>query len=253
MATGDTTLTHLDVRKPGVPLKKSEDQEDEIMCSAFIANAPSRQTGGSQKILTGTSAGVVTTWTKGFWDDHQDRIPLARQTGDAVESLLALPADYKIPGEKGWGTYFAAGSGDGKVRIVKMGNNKTVATLAHSFSTDEAKTMFGGKIIKGDYQEGLEEGVSALALDCDGRVVTGGGMVVKVWTPMEDKEMEEAQAEKRKNEDSESDQDSGHASDDSDDSIETEKKRHKKKKRKGGKGKAKSVGVKNVNSFKGMD
>ena len=60
-ATGDTTLTHLDVRKPGEPLSKSEDQEDEMLCSAYIANAPSRQTGGSQKIVTGTSAGVVTT------------------------------------------------------------------------------------------------------------------------------------------------------------------------------------------------
>jgi len=28
-------------------LEKSEDQEDEILCSAFVANAPSKQTGGS--------------------------------------------------------------------------------------------------------------------------------------------------------------------------------------------------------------
>lgn len=258
IATGDTTLSHLDVRKPGSVLGRSDDQEDELLCSAYIPNAPSRQTGGSQKILTGTAAGVVTTWNKGFWEDHQDRIPLSRSTGDPIESLLQIPEGFEIHGWSGRGTLFAAGSGDGKVRIVKMGPNKTLATLAHSYSADEAKRMANGKVKTGDYEEGMEEGVSSLDMDCDGNLVTGGGMIVKIWTAMEaaggkddsdadsDADSDDEDSRKRPQEDSEMDSD-----EESDDEKEDKKK--KRKKRKGGIGKAKSVGVKNVASFSGLD
>jgi WD40 repeat protein len=258
-ATGDTTLVQLDVRKPGKVLGKSEDQEDEILCSAFVANAPSKQTGGSETVLTGTGGGVVTTWNRGFWEDHQTRVPLARTTGDSVDSLLDLPEGFEVAGlVGGWGKYFAAGSGDGKVRIVKMGQNKVVTTLAHSYSADEAKRMAGGKVKKGDYVEGLEEGVSALGIDCEGRIVSGGGLVVKLWTPKEEEEKDAAaEPEERKRRKNRSDsEEEGMNSDEVDsDSSEDEKERRKrkKKKRKGGRGKAKSTGVKNVNVFKGLD
>jgi len=257
IATGDTTLTHLDARKPGMALSRSEPQEDEILCTAFMANAPSRQTGGSEKIVTGTSSGVVTTWNKGFWEDHQERIPLSRSTGDSIDALLALPQGFEVEGA-GWGTFFAAGSGDGKVRIVKMGGNKTVATLTHAYSADEARRMAGGRVKAGDYTEGLEEGVSALAIDCEGRIVSGGGTVVKIWTPREVQDEEEAEVPEKKkrkeldsNDDDPEESDSEVEGESSDD--EKERKKRKKKKRKGGKGKAKSAGVRNVNSFTGLD
>lgn len=262
IATGDTTLTHLDVRKPNKILARSEPQEDEILCTAYVTNAPSRNTGGAQKLLTGTSAGVVTTWNKGFWEDHQERIPLSRSTGDAIEALLTLPDDFEISGvATGWGAYFAAGSGDGKIRIVKMGGNQTLATLAHSYSADEARRMANGRIKVGDYVEGLEEGVSSLALDCEGRIVSGGGTVVKIWSPAEPEEEEAAEEEaaaaekKRRKESGESGDEGRSDSDevDSDSDDDKERKKRKKKKRKGGKGKAKSAGVGNVNSFKGLD
>lgn len=257
IATGDTTLSHLDVRKPGPALAQSDDQEDELLCSAYIPDAPSRQTGGSQKILTGTAAGVVTTWNKGFWEDHQDRIPLSRSTGDPIESLLQIPEGFEMPGWSGKGTIFAAGSGDGKVRIINMGPNKTLATLAHSYSADEAKRMANGKVKTGDYEEGMEEGVSALDMDCDGNFITGGGMIVKIWTTKDAAERDDSDD----NHDSDSDDDSSKkrlkedsnmdSEDDSDN--EKEKEKRKRKKRKGGTGKAKSAGVKNVASFAGLD
>jgi hypothetical protein len=222
-----------------------------------MANAPSRQTGGSEKIVTGTSSGVVTTWNKGFWEDHQERIPLSRSTGDSIDALLALPQGFEVEGA-GWGTFFAAGSGDGKVRIVKMGGNKTVATLTHAYSADEARRMAGGRVKAGDYTEGLEEGVSALAIDCEGRIVSGGGTVVKIWTPREAQDEEEAEVPEKKkrkeldsNDDDPEESDSEVEGESSDD--EKERKKRKKKKRKGGKGKAKSAGVRNVNSFTGLD
>ncbi|KAF8533546.1 WD40-repeat-containing domain protein [Trichophaea hybrida] len=195
IATGDTTLTHLDVRKPGKVLSRSEPQEDEIL-----------------------------------W--------------------------FEVEGA-GWGTFFAAGSGDGKIRIVKMGGNKTVATLAHAYSADEARRMAGGRVKVGDYTEGLEEGVSALAIDCDGRIVSGGGTVVRIWTLREKQDEKEAEEQGKKRNEVDSDDDKpegggseveGESSDD-----EKERKKRKKKRRKGGKGKAKSAGVKNINSFTGLD
>ncbi|KAI5818056.1 WD40-repeat-containing domain protein [Pyronema omphalodes] len=254
ISTGDTTLSSFDVRKPGKALARSEPQEDEILCSSFTAHAPSRNTGGSEKVLTGTSSGVVTTWNKGFWEDHQERIPLSRKTGDSIDSIITLPEDFEITGA-GYGTFFAAGSGDGKVRIVKMGGNKVVATLAHAMSADEARIAAGGKLKKGDLLEGLEEGVSALSVDCDGRIVSGGGLVVKIWSEKEAQEgEEEKEGKKRKGDDSDDDSDDddsdveGESSDD-----EKERKKRKKRKRTGGKGKAKSAGVKNVHSFAGLD
>jgi len=213
-------------------------------------------------VLTGTGGGVVTTWNRGFWEDHQTRVPLARATGDTVDSLLDLPEEFEVAGlVGGWGKYFAAGSGDGKVRVVKMGQNKVVTTLAHSYSADEAKRMAGGKMKKGDYVEGLEEGVSALGIDCEGRIVSGGGLVVKLWTPKEEEEEEgekdaaESERRKRRKNGSDSEEEvmdsDEEDSDDSDDKK--ERKKRKKKKRKGGRGKAKSAGVKNVNAFKGLD
>jgi WD40 repeat protein len=254
VATGDTSLSYLDARKPGKVLARSEPQEDEILCMIYVANAPSKNTGGSEKVVSGTSSGVVTTWNKGFWEDHQERIPLSRATGDSIDSLVALPVGYEVPGT-GYGTFFAAGSGDGKVRIVKMGGNKTVATFAHGVSADEAKRQAGGRIKRGDFVEGLEEGVSALALDCEGRIVSGGGTVVKIWSPREAEEQQEEEEGKKRRKEDDSDDDGDDSDDvDSEDSDdEKERKKSKKKKRKGGKGKAKSAGVKNVNSFAGLD
>jgi len=252
VATGDTSLSHLDVRKPDSVLARSEPQEDEILCTAFIPNAPSKNTGGSEKLLAGTSAGVVTTWNKGFWEDHQERILLSRSTGDSVDSVLALGSDFEVAGA-GWGTFFAAGSGDGKVRIVKMGGNKVVATMAHSVSADEARRAANARIKRGDYDEGLEEGVGALGIDCEGRIVSGGGQVIKVWSPRDEVEEAEAEGKKRRKDAEDSDERSSSDAESEGSNDEKDRKKRKKKKRKGGKGKAKSAGVKNVNSFSGLD
>ncbi|KAL7275584.1 WD repeat-containing protein jip5 [Rhizina undulata] len=250
IATGDTTLTHLDVRKPNTSLAKSEDQEDELLCSAHLPNAPSRGRTG-ERILTGLSGGVVTVWNKGMWEDHQDRINISKASGESVDSIIPLPEfSYSGPGG-GWGTYFATGSGDGKVRVVKMGGNKVVLTLPHSLSSDEAKAAAGGKIAVGDYKEGLEEGVVCLAVDCMGRIVSGGGSVVKVWYEKEDDESE--QGKRRRKEDSSEEEEDSDDEDEDDSDEEKEKRKKRRKKRKGGKGKARSAGVKSVSSFKGLD
>ncbi|KAI5292130.1 WD repeat-containing protein jip5 [Ascosphaera acerosa] len=55
--------------------------------------------------------------------------------------------------------FVAVGQSDGHVQLVQLGSNKVVATLRH----DEL------------------EGVTGLGFDVEGRMVSGGGNVVKVW------------------------------------------------------------------------
>jgi hypothetical protein len=262
IATGDTTLTHLDIRKASNgALARSEPQEDEMLCGAVVTRAPSKKTGGSTQLITGTAGGVVTGWNPGFWEDHQTRVSISRSTGDSVDSLTVMPDDWELASAAaGYRRYYAAGSGDGKVRVVEIGANRTVTTLSHSYSTDQAKRMGVGRITKGDHEIGLEEGVAALGIDCEGRIISGGGMVVKVWTlaePTQDQPNSKKKKRSRQGHDNSSgdgESEKENDSDDSDDSDgEKESKKRKRRKRKGGKGKAKSAGVKNFNTFSGLD
>lgn len=251
ISTGDTTLAHLDVRKPGALLFKSEDQEDELLCSAFISGLPKKGGRGGEKIITGNTSGVATLWNKGEWADHENRINISKISGDSVDAVVVLPEDFTVGGK--WGRYVATGAGDGKVRIVKMGSNGIVATLEHSLTAQEVKLKSAEDDMKGGYDRAIEEGVAALGIDCEGRIVSGGGNVVRVWYwDNAVKESDEGNKKKRRNAGSDSD-DEDDGSDEDDSSEEEREKRRKKKKKKGGKGKARSAPVKNVANFKGLD
>lgn len=191
---------------------------------------------------------MATLWNRGEWADHENRVNVSKASGDSVDAVAVLPEGFTVGGV--WGRYVAVGAGDGKVRVVKMGSNSVVATLAHSLTAEEAKVRAEGEgEVKGGYERAIEEGVAALGVDCEGRIVSGGGSVVRVWY-WEDALEEEGR--KRGNDGSGSDEDSD-GDGDSSSEEEREKRKKRKKKRKGGKGKAKSVGVKAVASFKGMD
>lgn len=168
-----------------------------------------------------------------------------------MDAVVVLPEDFTVGGK--WGRYVAMGSGDGKVRIVKMGSNGVVATLAHSLTAEEVKLKTIDDDVKGGYDRAIEEGVAALGIDCEGRVVSGGGNVVRVWYwDNAVKEADEGNKKKRRNDGSDSGED-GNGSEEDDSSEDEREKRRKKKKKKGGKGKARSVAVKAVASFKGLD
>lgn len=188
-------------------------------------------------------------WNRGEWADHENRVNVSKASGDSVDAVAVLPEGFTVGGV--WGRYVAVGAGDGKVRVVKMGSNSVVATLAHSLTAEEAKVRAEGEGEgEGGYERAIEEGVAALGVDCEGRIVSGGGSVVRVWY-WEDA-LEEGEGRKRGNDGSGSGEDSD-GDGDSSSEEEREKRKKRKKKRKGGKGKAKSVGAKAVASFKGMD
>ncbi|RPB13982.1 WD40 repeat-like protein [Morchella conica CCBAS932] len=230
VSTGATTLTHLDVRKTGATLFTSEDQEDELLCSAFVSGLPRRNGRGGEKVVTGMASGVATLWNQGEWADHDNRVNVAKASGDSVDAVCVLPEGWQLGSEAGWGRFVAFGAGDGKVKVVKMGSNGVVATMAHSWT----------------------EGVLALGVDCEGRIVSGGGNIVKVWQWENAVEEEEEEGSKKRTGSDSDDSDEDEEEDSSDE--ERVSRKRKNKKRKGGKGKARSVGRQPVaTSFKGLD
>jgi hypothetical protein len=226
VTTGGTTLAVTDLRR-GV-LVKSEDQEEELLCSVFVGGLPSKPgRSKGEKVLIGGSSGVLTLWERGVWDDQDERIIVdggGRVGGESLDALAVMPE-----GVGDGGKNVVVGLGDGTIRIVKLGLNKVVGEpLRH----DEL------------------EGVVGLGFDISGRMISGGGHVVKVWQEEmagdEDEEDEDSDEEvavdtkKRRSSDS-----------DEDDSSDDDDERRGRKKRKGNKGKNK--GGHGVLGFKDLD
>ncbi|KAJ5156414.1 hypothetical protein N7492_009217 [Penicillium capsulatum] len=153
ITTGGTTLAVTDLRR-GV-LVRSEDQEEELISSAYMGGLPSSGTSRGEKVIVGGSSGVVTLWEKGAWDDQDERIYVSRDAegGEPIETM-AVPSD-----DLGYGKLLAAGLGNGVIKFLRIGPNKVVSEVMH----DET------------------EGVVGLGFDVEGRMVSGGGQIVKVW------------------------------------------------------------------------
>lgn len=199
VTTGGTTLAVTDLRR-GV-LVRSENQEEELVSSVYMGGLPSSGTSRGEKLIVGGASGVITLWEKGAWDDQDERIYVDRNVdgGDAVEALAVAP-DYL-------GKVIAAGLGSGKVKFVRIGGNQVVAEVVH----DEI------------------DGVVGLGFDVEGRMVSGGGQIVKVWHEAADNVGDGSDDENMMD-----DSDDGKDSDDSDaEHFEDPKERKKRKKTKG--------------------
>jgi hypothetical protein len=189
ITTGGTTLAVTDLRR-GV-LVKSEDQEEELLSSVFVGGLPARPgRSKGEKVLVGSSSGVLTLWERGIWDDQGERIIVdgGRGGGESLDALAVIPS-----GIGGGGKNVVVGVGDGTIRIIRLGPNKLVGDpLRH----DEV------------------ESVVALGFDVGGRMISGGGQVVKVWQELmavdedeDESEDEEEESSKRKLSESDSDED----------------------------------------------
>lgn len=134
---------------------RSEDQEEELISSAFMSGLPSSGTSRGEKVIVGGSSGILTLWEKGAWDDQDERIYVSRDAegGESIETIAVVPE------ELGYGKLLATGLSNGLVKFVRVGPNKVASEVMH----DEV------------------EGVVGLGFDVEGRMVSGGGQVVKVW------------------------------------------------------------------------
>lgn len=230
ITTGGTTLALTDLRR-GV-LVKSEDQEEILLSSLYMTDLPAKKSRGStkEKAIVGGGDGVITLWEKGQWDDQDERITVSREK-ETLDCITEIPR-----GIGGYAKKVAVGLGDGKIRFVTLGQKKVVGEVQH----DEV------------------EGVIGLDFDVGGRMISGGGSIIKVWqeplaTQGEDDEDEEEDSDveveagaKRPaavsdDEDSDAGEEAYESSDD--------EKSSKRKKRKRGKGSDKG----NSFTFSGLD
>ncbi|GME28958.1 WD repeat containing protein [Neofusicoccum parvum] len=230
VTTGGSTLAVTDLRR-GV-LVRSEDQEEELLSSRFVGGLPKKGSSVGEKILVGGSAGVLTLWERGVWDDQDERITVDRGPGggESLDVMEMLPEGVGSAG----GKVVAVGLGNGLVRFVKIGANRVVGEVSH----DEAG-----------------ESVVALGFDVGGRLITGGGQVVKVWHEKigggdEDEADDAVEGAKRPLDSDDEDSDADGSDADSSDEDEGRKRR---KKRKRGKGKDRDGGRPVVQKFKGLD
>ncbi|KAK2767577.1 WD repeat-containing protein jip5 [Arachnomyces sp. PD_36] len=217
VTTGGTTLAVTDLRR-GV-MVRSEDQEEELISSVMVGGLKAGGTSKGEKVIVGGGGGVLTLWEKGQWDDQDERIIVDR-SGGGGESIETLS---KVPDDLGMGKLVAVGLGDGRVEFVELGPNKVVSKLVH----DEF------------------EGVVGLGFDSTGRMVSGGGTVVKVWHEAVANEEDEEDANGKRMMGSDSD-------DDGDSSDEEMGNRKRSKKQKKGKAKGKG-GDDHVMAFRNLD
>lgn len=159
-------------------LHRSEDQEEALLCSAFI-NSSNSNSNSNGKVLVGGAGGVLTLWQNGFWEDQDERIVLDRSPGggETLDVITKIPDEIgTLPGRK-----VAVGLGNGQIRFVRIGDNKPVGLVRH----DET------------------EGVVAIGFDVAGRMISSGGSVVKIWHEKVEEEEEEEEEGKENGEDEE--------------------------------------------------
>ena len=235
VTTGGTTLAVTDLRR-GV-LVKSEDQEEELLSSVFVGGLPSKPgRSAGEKVLIGSGSGVLTLWERGVWDDQDERIIVdsARGGGESLDALVVMPE-----GVGDGHRNVVVGVGDGTIRIVRLGLNKVV----------------GQPMMHDDV-----EAVVALGFDVGGRLISGGGSVVKVW--QEEMKLDDEEEEEEEEEEDDDDDATGagkralqNGSDDSDDDADNsdEEGGRRQKRRKKSKGKKKGGAGNGILGFKGME
>lgn len=206
-------------------MARSEDQGEELISSVYIGGLPSSGTSVGEKIIVGSGTGVLTLWEKGVWDDQDERIYVGRAgEGEALESLTV------VPDELGHGKMIAVGQNDGRIALVRIGPNKVVSRIQH----DEI------------------EGVTALGFDVEGRMISGGGQIVKVWHEAEGATNGVLGKHMMGDSDDDDDDDDSDAEDQHSDDSDKAKENKQRKKRKRAKGKGQNGGP-HVMAFTDLD
>ena len=126
-------------------LVRSEDQGEELLSSAVVG----------ERVVVGGEKGGLRLWEVGRWDDSEETVVVAPGVGASAEVCVEVTG-----GERG---RVAVGMDDGVVRVLEMGER--------------------GKrgVLLGEYRHDEVDGVGGLGFEVGGRMISGGGSVIKVW------------------------------------------------------------------------
>lgn len=179
-----------------------------------------------EKLIVGGEKGALRVWEggiKGLTEGTEKRTTL--QKDESLDVMCPIS-----PGED----WIAVGLGDGSVRFVQVGGKGACAV--EGVKHDEV------------------EGVVTLAIEPEGRMISGGGSIVKIWERKSTDDMDDEKEEEQVDEpdDLKDDQADGVESDQSQGESSEEERRPKRKKRKRNKGKDRG-GSNHIMAFKGMD
>jgi WD repeat-containing protein 55 len=116
--SSDGCLSVFDIRKASTSnilqnqqyVKKSDPQDDELLCLATMKHG--------KKVVAGTQQGVLAIWSWGTWGDSSDRFPNLCPSGNSLDAILKLDEDTLL-----------AGTSDGLLRVVSMHPNKLLGVL----------------------------------------------------------------------------------------------------------------------------
>lgn len=161
VCSADCTLSVYDLRRDASAvseqqrlLRRSDDQEDELLSIKVIKNG--------RKVVCGTGEGVLAVWSYGTWGDVSDRFP---GHPASVDALLKIDEDTLL-----------TGSSDGLIRVVSVQPDKLLGVLGDhdgfpieklemsadgayvgSVTHDSIVRLFDASILRDDYTGGEME------------------------------------------------------------------------------------------------
>ncbi|CCK71044.1 Jip5p KNAG_0F03800 [Huiozyma naganishii CBS 8797] len=163
VSLGQTTLAYwdcnMDDTREREKIRMSDDQEDEILCGAFVDD----QVGDT--LVCGMGEGILTVWKpeKNDLEDQMSRVKVCKN--DSIDCIVPTLQDDNCV----W-----CGCSDGKLYKVDAKRGKVVETRVHAIA-DEC---------------------SFLDLDCEYHVVSGSMESVKVWgEPLEEEQEDSGNSE----------------------------------------------------------
>ena len=196
---------------------QSEDLGEEILSGTVIGD----------KMFAGGEKGALRMWeggVKGLMGGVDKKVTM--QKGESLDVMCKLWEEHL--GED----LIAVGLGDGSVKIVQVGTKRT--NVVDSVKHDEV------------------EGVVTLGLEPGGRMISGGGSIVKIWEKEASDDLDDEEADVDQIADDSNDGADGVESAASQDESSEEERRPKWKKRKRNKGKNRGESN-HIMAFKGMD
>ena len=176
LTTGGTTYSITDFRMGVIVKMATNNDEEELLSSVWVGKLRGKhfQQAG-EKIFLGSSTGLLTMWEKATQYDPEEEYVVVDKGmdgngGESLECLAMVPDELGLVDAE-QNKALACGLGDGRIKLMQLGwlKNREMVELRH----DDVEPVFG------------------IGFERQGRMITGGGKIVKIWQKTDDDKQEE--------------------------------------------------------------